>query len=102
MAVVSDNWPGLYRQLGLHTYFQAFVVSTVLGCRKPDPRMYRAGSDALGLAPRECVFVDDDPDLVAAAIELGYGGTAIVRAAEPPTAVPWIGTLQDLVPMTCA
>jgi putative hydrolase of the HAD superfamily len=105
MAIVSDNWPGLeglYRQLGLHTYFQAFVISAVLGCRKPDPRMYRAGSDALGLAPRECVFVDDDPDLVAAAIELGYGGTAIVRTAEPPTAVPWIGTLQDLVPMTCA
>jgi putative hydrolase of the HAD superfamily len=105
MAIVSDNWPGLdglYRQLGLRTYFQAFVISAVLGCRKPDPRMYRAGSDALGLAPRECVFVDDDPDLVAAAIELGYGGAAIVRTAAPPTAVPWIGTLQDLVPMTRA
>jgi putative hydrolase of the HAD superfamily len=64
--------------------------------------MYQAGSDALGLAPRECIFVDDDPDLVAAAIELGYGGTAIVRASEPPTAVPWLGTLEDLVPMTGA
>ena len=103
MAIVSDNWPGLeglYRQLGLHTYFQAFVTSAELGCRKPDPRMYRAGSDALGLPPRECLFVDDDPDLVAAAIGLGYGGTAIIRGAEPPTAVPWIGTLEDLPPMT--
>jgi len=62
--------------------------------------MYQAGSDALGLLPHECVFVDDDPDLVAAAIELGYGGTAIIRTADPPTAVPWIGTLEDLVPMT--
>jgi putative hydrolase of the HAD superfamily len=55
MAVVSDSWPGLeslYRQLGLDAYFQAFVVSAVLGRRKPDPRMYRAGSDALGLPPR--------------------------------------------------
>jgi putative hydrolase of the HAD superfamily len=54
MAIVSDNWPGmegLYRQLGLHTYFQAFAVSADLGCRKPEPRMYRAGSDALGLPP---------------------------------------------------
>jgi beta-phosphoglucomutase-like phosphatase (HAD superfamily) len=52
MAIVSDNWPGLdglYRGLGLHNYFQAFVTSAELGCRKPDPRMYRAGSDALGL-----------------------------------------------------
>jgi putative hydrolase of the HAD superfamily len=103
MAVVSDSWPGLeglYRRLGLDAYFQAFVISAVLGCRKPDPRMYRAGSDALGLPPHECVFVDDAPDLVAAAIELGYGGTAIVRTSDPPTAVPWIGTLEDLVPMT--
>jgi putative hydrolase of the HAD superfamily len=103
MAVVSDAWPGLeslYRRLGLHGYFQAFVISAVLGCRKPDPRMYRAGSDALGLPPDECVFVDDAPDLVAAAIELGYGGTAIVRGSDPPTTVPWIGTLEDLVPMT--
>ena len=62
--------------------------------------MYRAGSDALGLPPRECVFVDDAPDLVAAAIELGYGGPAIIRTSEAPTTVPWIGTLEDLVPMT--
>jgi FMN phosphatase YigB (HAD superfamily) len=103
MAIVSDNWPGLehlYRRLGLHAYFQGFVVSAVLGCRKPDPRMYRAGSDALGLPPHECVFVDDAPDLVAAAIELGYGGTAIVRASDPPADVPWISTLEDLVPLT--
>ena len=103
MAIVSDSWPGLeglYRELGLHGYFQAFVISAVLGCNKPDPRMYRAASDALGLAPHECVFVDDDPDLVAAAIELGYGGRAIIRTADPPAAVPWIGTLDDLVPLT--
>ena len=103
MAIVSDNWPGLeslYRRLGLDADIQAFVISAVLGCRKPDPRMYRAGSEALGLAPRECVFVDDAPDLVAAAIELGYGGTAVIRASEPPITVPWIGTLEDLLPMT--
>jgi putative hydrolase of the HAD superfamily len=105
MAVVSDSWPGLeglYRELGLDAYFEAFVISAVLGCRKPDPRMYRAGSDALGLPPRDCIFVDDDPDLVAAAIELGYGGTVIVRRSDPPAAVPWVGTLEDLVPMTGA
>jgi putative hydrolase of the HAD superfamily len=62
MAIVSDSWPGpegLYRQLGLHQYFQ-------------------------------------DPELVAAAIELGYGGTTITRAADPPPAVPWITSLEDL------
>ena len=102
MAVVSDSWPGLeglYRQLGLHQYFQAFVISAVLGCRKPDPRMYRAGSDGLDLTPDECLFVDDAPDLVAAAIELGYGGITIIHAADPPPAVPWIASLEDLFPI---
>ena len=103
MAIVSDTWPGLeglYRRLGLDAYFQAFVISAELGCNKPGPRMYRTGSDALGLPPHECVVVDDDPELVAAAIELGYGGPTIVRGSDPPTAVPWIRTLEDLVPMT--
>jgi FMN phosphatase YigB (HAD superfamily) len=61
--------------------------------------MYRAGSDALGLSPGECLFVDDDPELVAAAIELGYGGATIARGVDPPAAVPWIGSLEDLFPM---
>jgi putative hydrolase of the HAD superfamily len=82
MAIVSDNWPGLdklYAQLGLRHYFEKFVISAVLGCRKPDPRMYTTASDGLGLAPAECVFVDDDPELVTAAAALGYHGIIIDR-----------------------
>jgi len=95
------NWPtleDLYRQLGLHEYFKTFVISALLGCRKPDPRMYRAGSDALGLPAHECVFVDDDPDLVAAAIDLGYQGFTISRGPNPPATVPWIPSLEELLP----
>lgn len=38
--------------------------------------MYRHASETLGMSPGECVFVDDDPELVAAAVELGYVGRA--------------------------
>jgi putative hydrolase of the HAD superfamily len=100
MAVVSDSWPDLddlFRRLGLRDFFVTLVISAVLGCRKPDPRMYRAGSAALGLAPGDCLFVDDDPELVAAAIRLGYQGVTLVRepVGEPP-ATPWITTLAQL------
>ncbi|HZF37728.1 MAG TPA: HAD hydrolase-like protein [Blastocatellia bacterium] len=47
MAVVSDNWAGMelaFVDLGLRQFFDVFVVSGAMGCRKPDPRMYRAGS----------------------------------------------------------
>jgi putative hydrolase of the HAD superfamily len=86
LAVVSDAWPDLvdlYRAAGLDSFFTTFVISAVLGCRKPDPRMYAAGSAALGLAPGECLFVDDDPSLVEAAIALGYRGIVLNRDGAP-------------------
>ncbi len=106
MAVVSDNWatlPDLYEALGLAAHFDAFVVSEVLGCTKPDPRMYRAGSDALGLEPGECLFVDDDPELVRAAVALGYEGAVIDRrgGVEAPAlrVISSLATVLDLVGM---
>jgi HAD superfamily hydrolase (TIGR01509 family) len=104
MAVVSDAWPNLpqlHADLGIHDFFDAYAISAVLGCRKPDPRMYRHASDALGLDPSACIFVDDDPDLVAAAIALGYQGRWMRRTdgdADGATAdVPSIGSLTELI-----
>jgi HAD superfamily hydrolase (TIGR01509 family) len=102
MAVVSDSWPDLedlFRRLELHGFFQTFVISAILGCRKPDPRMYRAGSDGLGLPPHECLFIDDDPELVTAATDLGYQGITLSRDRNPPatTTTPRITSLDDLI-----
>lgn len=101
MAVVSDAWPNLpelHDGLGIGGYFEAYAISAVLGVRKPDPRMYRHASTALGLAPDQCVFVDDDPGLVVAAIGLGYAGRALCRGGEPPaTPVPYITSLDQLL-----
>ncbi|MBE1605301.1 HAD-IA family hydrolase [Actinopolymorpha pittospori] len=102
MSVVSDNWAGLelgYRALGIEHYFAGFVISEVLGCCKPDPRMYAAGSDLLGLDPGECLFIDDDPELVSAAIQLGYQGVALIRVGQHPATVPAITTLDELLPL---
>ena len=103
MAIVSDNWGNLeqaFVDLGLRQFFDVFVVSEAMGCRKPDPRMYRAGSDSLGLAPSECLFVDDDPELVLAAIHLGYRGIAIDRYGSLRSSdVEWIENLTGLWPL---
>lgn len=101
MAVVSDAWPDLedhFRQVGLHEFFATFAISAVVGCRKPDPRMYRAGSEGLGFAPDDCLFIDDDPELVAAAIALGYQGVTLIREPTAATTAPtpWITSLDDL------
>ncbi|GAA1305685.1 hypothetical protein GCM10009647_024520 [Streptomyces sanglieri] len=59
MAVVSDAWPGLpdlHAGLGIGGFFEAYAISAVLGCNRPDPRMYHHASAALGLAPAQCLL----------------------------------------------
>jgi HAD superfamily hydrolase (TIGR01509 family) len=104
MAIVSDADAELtdpHIGLGLHDFFDAYAISAVVGCHKPDPRMFRHASDALALRPGECLFVDDDPDLVRAAIELGYHGLALLRppaetALDVPVITDLIGILDRL------
>ena len=103
MAVVSDAWPGLpdlHASLGIGEFFEAYAISAVLECRKPDPRMYHHASSALGLEPAQCLFIDDDPALVEAAIALGYAGRALSRTDNPePCGVPSFTTLEELLPL---
>ncbi|PZT73365.1 MULTISPECIES: HAD family hydrolase [unclassified Streptomyces] len=99
MAVVSDAWPNLpdlHAGLGIRRFFEAYAISAVLGCNKPDPRMYHHASTTLDLRPAQCLFVDDDPDLVDAAIGLGYAGRAICRGALT-TETPSIASLTELL-----
>jgi putative hydrolase of the HAD superfamily len=101
MAVVSDAWPelpALHAGLGMDEFFEAYAVSAEVGCRKPDPRMYRHASDALGLPPEQCLFLDDDPSLVAAAIALGYQGLAVLRdPGRTADDVPFIRSIDTLL-----
>ena len=92
MAIVTDNWGDAgtvkrnHDRIGLGGFFEAFAVSSELGCNKPEARMYCTASDALGLEPAECFYVDDDPALVRAAVALGYRGAAIRRDEAPSAA----------------
>lgn len=99
MAVVSDAWPGLpdaHTALGIGEFSEAYAISAVLAYRKPDPRMYHHASAALDLAPAQCLFVDDDPSLVDAAIALGYVGRAVCRDSATAD-VPSVVSLVELL-----
>jgi putative hydrolase of the HAD superfamily len=41
------------------TLFEHVVESSKLGMRKPDPRIYQHACDLLGVAPEDCVYLDD-------------------------------------------
>jgi putative hydrolase of the HAD superfamily len=99
LAVVSDAWPALpelHAGVGLGGYFEVYAISAVLGCTKPDPRMYRHASDALGVEPRRCLFVDDSPPLVEAALGLGYQGCAVLRDGSRHDRIPSFTDLSEL------
>ena len=101
LGIVSDNWPSLdrrYRQLGLRHYFDAFVISALVGCWKPCERMYTTAIDELGLPPESLMFVDDWPENVAGAVRLGLRGIVISRYGETPeTELPVVAGLDELV-----
>jgi putative hydrolase of the HAD superfamily len=102
MSIVSDNWGSFEATsaaLGIAQYFAGYAISEALGCRKPDPRMYAEGSRLLGLSPPGCLFIDDDPELVAAARNLGYRGVTLDRDAPAGTGEDVITTLDDLLPI---
>ena len=39
--------------------FDHVIESSKIGIRKPDPAIYRMACDALGVAPEDCVYLDD-------------------------------------------
>ena len=82
LGIVSNAWPSLertYRSLGLRDFFDAFVISSQLGCLKPDPRIYRVAIEQISVEPESILFVDDDPEYVHAAESLGMRGVVMCR-----------------------
>ena len=62
MVLVSNfygNMPVVLREFGFDGLFQHIVESSVVGIRKPDPRIFLMGVETLGLQPEEVVVVGD-------------------------------------------
>lgn len=71
MVLVSNfygNIQTVLREFGLDGVFSQIIESAVVGVRKPDPRIFSLGVEALGLKPDEVVVVGDsiDKDIVPA------------------------------------
>ena len=73
-ALLSNSWGNDYPRDGWDEMFDAVVISGEVGMRKPEARIYEHTVALLGLPASACVFVDDMPHNVAAAVELGMVG----------------------------
>src|SRR5258705_9933521 len=88
-GLISNSWgEGLaYEPALLDELFDAVVISGDVGMHKPEPEIFLLGAERIGVAPGDCVFVDDLRENCAGAAAVGM--TAILhRGAE--------GTLPQL------
>jgi putative hydrolase of the HAD superfamily len=75
MGMLTNNvreWEPRWRaMLPVDEIFEVVVDSAFVGMRKPDPEIYALTCERLGVAPHECVFIDDFPHNCDAAAALG-------------------------------
>lgn len=60
-GLISNSWgDGLaYDPALLEELFDAVVLSGEVGLHKPQPEIFHLGAERIGVAPEDCVFVDD-------------------------------------------
>jgi acyl-CoA dehydrogenase family protein 10 len=86
-AALTNNWQDERSEEGaraLSPHFDAFVESSVVGLRKPDPRIYQRACDEIGVRPTEAVFLDDIGRNLKTARELGM---ATIKVDDPDQAL---------------
>jgi putative hydrolase of the HAD superfamily len=62
----------------------AFVDAVDIGVRKPDPQAYILAAEALAVAPEQTVFLDDTPECIDGAREVGMVGILVDPLARTP------------------
>jgi putative hydrolase of the HAD superfamily len=77
LAVLSNELDLFYgasfrHRLPLLKHFDVIIDASYTGILKPDRRAYEMCTEALGVAPADCVFVDDQSRNVLGAIDLGW------------------------------
>jgi putative hydrolase of the HAD superfamily len=82
-GLLSNSWgEGRYDREELPQLFDGWVISGEVGIRKPEPRIYEMAAESIGLAPEQCVFVDDLPFNLKPAMQMGMATVLHKSAAE--------------------
>jgi putative hydrolase of the HAD superfamily len=87
-GLLSNSWgDDRYEHDLIDELFDAQVISSAVGLRKPDPAIYALAAEGIGLSPEACVFVDDLPGNLKPARAIGmatvvHRGDAAATLAE--------------------
>ena len=86
VAALTNNWPSENRDEAnpLRQLFHVFIESSVVGLRKPDPRIYELVCRELGVEPAATAFLDDIGRNLKTARALGM---KTIKVEEPEPAL---------------
>lgn len=110
LVLVSNFYGNIHavlRSYGIGSYFSEVIESAMVGIRKPDPRIFALGVEALGFRPEEVLVVGDSysKDIVPAhslgchTVWLkGQGWTTDNEDPDCPAADAVIGDIAELLP----
>jgi len=127
LALISnyDHPPYVHRLLREHKldgFFHTIIISGAVGCKKPDPAIFRLALQQTGLAPPQVIYVGDTQDDVQGARAAGITPVLIVRRQNPtdpalldfrhrqdcvsepplnPTSALTITSLEDVLTLGC-
>lgn len=68
--VIKDHMDPTH-QLGAYQNFKPILLSCMLGCRKPEPKIYQYACKKVMLSPEECLLVDDSKENLDGARAVG-------------------------------
>ncbi len=83
VGALTNNWaseePTGQSYSDLRDHFDSFVESSVVGLRKPDPRIYELACSRLHIRAREAVYLDDIGSNLKTARALGMTTLKVIR-----------------------
>jgi putative hydrolase of the HAD superfamily len=91
VAALTNNWRGEEDPTHeLRDHFDAFLESSLLGLRKPDPRIYLHACESLAIEPAQAIFLDDIGRNLKTARELGM---TTIKVDDPEPALDALSEL---------
>jgi HAD superfamily hydrolase (TIGR01509 family) len=84
-------------RLGLDTAFDTVILSFEVRAMKPDPAIYRAAIERLGVPSERVLFIDDQATYCDGATAIGLDARLILRAnGDSPADLPGYRVVNDL------
>lgn len=93
----SKNTPFILERLGLSDFFDAVADGNCITHSKPHPEVFLKAAEMLGLAPCDCLVVEDAHAGVEAARRGGFDCAAIGDARDDARAAYSLDRLSDLL-----